>query len=145
MYNNTKYKTWKMFYGAKSDLWEFINENSQQPKNISYIGDFLIYPFYGNNYQNNILYQSINSVETAPIHKMSMEEKLFSVKDFEKLYRKDFSYQLWRTGLETKKVDWIILKNDRFYLEKEWIQKNLDSFQMIFSNEFATIYATTFY
>jgi len=145
MYNNTKYETWKMFYGAKSDLWKFINENSQQPKNISYIGDFLIYPFYGNNYQNNILYQSINSIETIPIHKMSMEEKLFSVKDFEKLYRKDFSYQLWRTGLETKKVDWIILKNDRFYLEKEWIQKNLDSFQMIFSNEFATIYATTFY
>lgn len=67
-YQSFKYNGWKSFYGKEAEVWEFVQKNSEREKNIAYIGGFLLYPFYGKTYGNRVFYQSVNSIETFPVH-----------------------------------------------------------------------------
>ena len=140
IYPEIRYGMWKIFYGKQGELWEFAQKNSVEPKNIAYVGEFFLYPFYGVNYKNNVFYQSVNSVDTLPIHKYERGATKYTVKEAEKIYRKNFSYELWYAGLKKKKIDWIILRNNISYPEHQWIAENPDIFKKIFSNEYADIY-----
>jgi len=135
LYENAKFFLWNNAYKKEVSLWEFVQKNSINGKNIVYVGDFLIYPFYGDKLQNNVYYQSVNSVETLPVHKYKPEKN-----NSEPFYRKNPSYYLWLEGLKKKKIDWIIVKKEGSYIEKEWIEKNKEKFKLIFSSEFADIY-----
>ncbi|MCM8803729.1 MAG: hypothetical protein NC833_00540 [Candidatus Omnitrophica bacterium] len=142
-YEKTKFMFWKAFYKEEGEIWEFVQKNSKDGKNIAYVGCFFIYPFYGNKFQNNVFYQSVNSIETLPVFKY--KEKIeFPGKDVENLYRKNPSYKLWIFGLKNKKIDWIIIKKDKDYIEKNWIEKNNEIFKLIFSNDYAEIYEILF-
>ncbi|MCM8818949.1 MAG: hypothetical protein NC915_05700 [Candidatus Omnitrophica bacterium] len=135
IYGDIKFSGWNRFYKKESSLWEFIQKNSNSGKNIVYIGDFLIYPFYGNKFQNNVFYQSVNSIDTLPIYKYSFEsdsEEIF--------YRKKPSFQLWFEGLKNKKVDYLIVKKDGEYIEKNWIEEHKEFFKEVFSSDFAIVY-----
>jgi len=141
MYENIKYDSWKMFYGEKAELWEFVQKNSGDKKNIAYVGEFLLYPFYGQYYENNVFYQSVNSRDTMPVHKYRVEKRSFGPEEARSIYRKNPSYSLWRAGLKEKETDWIIVKKDTRYVEKEWIKKDPEEFRPLFTSEFADVYA----
>jgi len=136
-YNKVKFKIWGTFYKDWADAWEFVGKSKN--KNISYVGGFLLYPFFGENYSNNLYYQSVNSVETYPVH-FYKGQIIFSEENPEKIYRKDPSFNLWFMGLKKKKIDWIVLKKDECYIEKEWIEKNPQYFKLIFSGKITEIY-----
>jgi len=140
IYPEIRYEPWKIFYGKQGELWEFAQKNSAEPKNIAYVGEFFLYPFYGVNYKNNVFYQSVNSIDTLPIHKYERGATNYTVKEAEKIYRKNFSYELWYAGLKKKKIDWIILRNNISYPEHQWLEENPEIFKKIFSNEYADIY-----
>jgi len=136
-YNKVKFKIWGTFYKDFADVWEFVGKSKN--KNISYVGGFLLYPFFGENYSNNLYYQSVNSVETYPVH-FYKGKIVFSEENPEKIYRKDPSFNLWFMGLKKKKIDWVVLKKDECYIEKEWIEKNPQYFKLIFSGKSTEIY-----
>ncbi|HNS31695.1 MAG TPA: hypothetical protein PKN36_01815 [bacterium] len=140
-YRNIKHEEWKMFYGKEAELWEFVQKNSGEPKNIAYVGEFLIYPFYGEKYRNSVFYQSVNSIETIHVHEYPMEKVAFSLEKAMQIYRKNPSYELWHEGLKTKKTDWVILKNGIPCIEKQWIEGNPEVFEKNFSADFADIYS----
>lgn len=143
IYENIKFETWKAFYKEEGELWEFVEKNSKEGKNIAYVGNFLIYPFYGEKFNNNVFYQSVNSIETLPVFKYRRKIE-FPKEDVEKLYRNNPDFNLWISGLKKKKTDWIIVKKDREYFERKWIEKEKEFFKLIFSNNCADIYKVNF-
>lgn len=142
VYKRDKYTYWKVFYTEQSEIWEFVQKNSGKGKNIAYIGEFFLYPFYGENYQNNVLYQSVNTLETMPIHFYPIKKISFfsAPEELEKIYRGNPSFEIWMEGLRRKKIDWIVIRKERNFIEKEWIDKNKEIFNLIFFNNFAEIY-----
>lgn len=143
IYESIKFETWKAFYKEEGELWEFVEKNSKEGKNIAYVGNFLIYPFYGEKFNNNVFYQSVNSIETLPVFKYRRKIE-FPKEDVEKLYRNNPDFNLWISGLKKKKTDWIIVKKDREYIERKWIEKEKEFFKLIFSNNCAEIYKVNF-
>ncbi|MGC8977169.1 MAG: hypothetical protein ACP5OB_06055 [Candidatus Ratteibacteria bacterium] len=139
IYEKAKFEIWKTFYREEGQIWEFVQKNSKEKKNISYVGSFLIYPFYGENFKNNLFYISVNSVESLPVYKYKEKVK-FPDENIENLYRKNPSFYLWFYGLKNKKIDLVILKKDKTYIEKKWIEENPDLFKPIFSTNYAEIY-----
>lgn len=139
MYQHSKIMVWKQFYREEGDMWEFIWKNSNKGKNISYVGSFLSYPLYGENLKNNVFYQSVNSIKTLPVHMYRGKIK-FPKQNPSILYRKNPSFNLWISGLKKKKADWIIIKKDKEYIEKKWIQQHPSLFKKIFSSPESDIY-----
>lgn len=137
IYDDFKFSSWNKFYKKEASLWEFIQKNSGEGKNIVYIGDFLIYPFYGNKFQNNVYYQSVNSIDTLPVYKYKFDKEKEGTEIF---YRKNPSFELWFEGIKKKKIDWLIIKKDGEYVEKKWIDENKQFFREIFSSDFAVVY-----
>jgi len=141
VYKFSKFKIWKTFYKQQASLWEFIEKNSEKGKNIAYVGEFLTYPLYGSHFQNNVFYQSINSIETIPVYKYS-EKINFPEENPSRIYRKNPSFKLWFSGLKKKKTNWVIIKkDDKNYIERDWIKENPSSFKLIYSNKFADVYS----
>lgn len=137
IYEKIKFSAWADFYKNEVSLWKFVDENSKDGKNIAYVGDFLIYPFYGGKLQNNVYYQSVNSIETLPVYKYNWK----NTKDQKEIfYRKNPSYQLWYKGLKEKKIDWIIVKKEGDYIEKEWIKNYPEIFKLLFTSDIAELY-----
>lgn len=139
IYENTKFTFWKAFYKEEGEIWEFVQKNSKDGKNISYVGCFFIYPFYGIKLQNNLFYQSVNSIETLPVFKYRKKIE-FPEEPVEKLYRQNPDFEKWFSGLKNKNIDWIIIRKDKDYIEKTWIDKNKEIFKPIFSTNYAEIY-----
>jgi len=127
VYKLSKFKVWKTFYKQQGSLWEFIEKNSGKGKNIAYVGEFLTYPLYGSRFQNNVFYQSINSVDTLGVYKYSGKIN-FPEENLSKIYRKKPFIQLWLKGLKKKKINWIPIKKDKNYIERDWIRKNTTLF-----------------
>ncbi len=140
IYKFSKFKVWKTFYKQQGSLWEFIEKNSERGKNIAYVGEFLTYPLYGGHFQNNVFYQSINSVDTPGLYKYSGKIN-FPEENPSKIYRKYPSFQLWLKGLRKKKTNWILIKKDKNYIERDWIKENPSLFKLIYSNKFADVYS----
>jgi len=138
IYQSAKFEIWKSFYKEEGYLWEYIQKNSIDGKNIGYIGFLLIYPLYGENLKNNVYYQSINSIETLPVYKYKKKIR-FPETNPENLYRNAPSYQLWLNGLKNKKIDWIIIKKNG-YIEERWIEENPSIFKKIYSFKNFQIY-----
>jgi len=134
---------WKIIYKQQEILWEFIEKNSGKGKNIAYVGEFLTYPLYGSRFQNNIFYQSINSIDTLPVYKYSGKIN-FPEENPTKIYRKNPSFQLWLKGLKKKKINWILIKKDKNYIERDWVRKHPSLFKLIYSNKFADVYSFLF-
>jgi len=87
--------------------------------------------------QNNVYYQSVNSIETLPVYKYNWK----NTKDQKEIfYRKNPSYQLWYKGLKEKKIDWIIVKKEGDYIEKEWIKNYPEIFKLLFTSDIAELY-----
>ncbi|MCM8807091.1 MAG: hypothetical protein NC926_03920 [Candidatus Omnitrophica bacterium] len=143
IYEKIKFEFWKVFYAEEGRIWEFIQRNSGKGKNIAYVGSFFIYPIYGDKIQNNLFYQSINSIDTLPIFKYRKKIK-FPDENVENLYRNNPNFNLWLYGLKKKKVEWILVKKDKDYIEKRWIEENPELFRCIFSNSYAEIYEFLF-
>jgi len=139
-YKLSKFKVWKTFYKQQGSLWEFIEKNSGKGKNIAYVGEFLTYPLYGSRFQNNVFYQSINSVDTPGVYKYSGKIN-FPEENPSKIYRKKPSLQLWLKGLKEKKINLILIKKDKNYIERDWIKENPSLFKLIYSNKFADVYS----
>jgi len=140
VYKFSKFKVWKTFYKQQGSLWEFIEKNSGKGKNIAYVGEFLTYPLYGSHFQNNVFYQSINSVDTPGVYKYSGKIN-FPQENPSKIYRKHPSAQLWLKGLKKKKINWLLIKKDKNYIERDWIRKYHSIFELIYSNRFADVYS----
>jgi len=121
-------------------MWEFVQKNSETEKNIAYIGEFLLYPFYGKTYSNRVFYQSVNSIETFPVHYYKEARFVYEKEKPEVIYRENPSFELWCEGLKQKKADWVVIKKSVFYVERNWIEENRKLFKKIFSNEVADIY-----
>ena len=138
LYNKVKFDFWKTIYRSEGEIWEFIQKNSKEGKNIAYVGSFFIYPFYGENLQNNVFYQSVNSVETISIYKYKKVIKYGEPS--ENLYRENPDFEKWIEGLKNKKTDWIIIRKDKEYVEKKWIEENEELFRKIYSNDYGEIY-----
>ncbi len=143
-YHVLKYEIWKNFYKGEGQLWEFVQKNSAGGKNIAYVGSFLLYPLYGNNYQNNVYYQSVNSIRTKLIHLYPRKKIYFPSQTPEVLYREDPCFDIWLEGLKRKNTDWIVIKKGKNFIEKKWIDKNPHSFTLIFSNDYAQIYCLSY-
>ncbi|MCS7180672.1 MAG: hypothetical protein NZ891_04905, partial [bacterium] len=139
LYGKTKFTFWKTFYKEEGEIWEFIQKNSKDGKNIAYVGSFFIYPFYGENFQNNVFYQSVNSIETIPVYKYKKTIK-FPNEVPENLYRENPNFEIWLKGLKKKKTDWLIIKKDKDYIEKAWIEQNPTLFKKIFNSNYGSIY-----
>jgi hypothetical protein len=139
-YPSVKYGGWKFFYGSEAEMWEFVQKNSETEKNIAYIGEFLLYPFYGKTYSNRVFYQSVNSIETFPVHYYKEARFVYEKEKPEVIYRENPSFELWCEGLKQKKADWVVIKKSVFYVERNWIEENRKLFKKIFSNEVADIY-----
>lgn len=138
LYEEMKFIFWKKFYKEEGEIWEFVQKNSKIGKNIAYVGNFLLYPLYGKDFQNNVFYQSVDSEETFPVYKYRKKIR-FPDEPTENIYRGEGNFEIWLSGLRNKKTDWIIVKNDK-YVEKKWIENNPTLFKEIFSNQYASIY-----
>lgn len=142
-YKFAKFMVWKIIYKQKENLWEFIEKNSGKGKNIAYVGEFLTYPLYGSRFQNNIFYQSINSIDTLGVYKYSGKIN-FPEENPTKIYRKNPSFHLWLKGLKKKKINWILIKKDKNYIERDWVRKYPSLFKLIYSDKFADVYSFLF-
>jgi len=138
IYPGLKFEIWKAFYKEEGNLWEFVQKNSINGKNIAYIGSFFIYPLYGEKFNNNVFYQSVNSIDSFPVYKYKKKIK-FPEENPENLYRENPSYQLWLKGVKDKKIDWIVVKKTG-YIEEKWIEENLSIFKQIYSFQNFLIY-----
>ncbi|HOK56104.1 MAG TPA: hypothetical protein PKV21_01085 [bacterium] len=138
LYKEIKFEFWKSFYKEEGEIWEFVQKNSKEGKNIAYVGSFFIYPFYGENFQNNVFYQSVNSIKTIPVYKY--RKRIKYEEPSENLYRENPDFKKWIEGLKNEKTDWIIIKKDKEYIERKWIEENPDIFKILYSTNYAEIY-----
>ncbi|MCM8802674.1 MAG: hypothetical protein NC827_05125 [Candidatus Omnitrophica bacterium] len=138
IYQKTKFEFWKSFYSKEAEIWEYVQEKSGKGKNIAYIGSLFIYPLYGKNLENNLFYQSVNSVETLPVYKYRKKIK-FPQQPVEDLYRQDSDFEKWISGIRDKKIEWVIIKNQE-QIEKKWIEENPQIFKLLFSNKYIEIF-----
>ncbi len=139
IYKKTKFEFWKNFYGKEAEIWEYVEKNSKDGKNIAYIGSLFLYPLYGENLKNNLFYQSVNSVETLPVYKYRKKIN-FPQEPPENLYRENPDFEKWFSGIKNKKIDWVIIKNQEGLIEKKWINERPELFKLIFSNQYIEIY-----
>jgi hypothetical protein len=138
IYPGLKFEIWKAFYKEEGNLWEFVQKNSINGKNIAYIGSFFIYPLYGERLNNNVFYQSVNSIDSFPVYKYKKKIK-FPKENPENLYRENPSFYLWLKGVKDKKIDWIVVKKTG-YIEEKWIEENPSIFKQIYSFQNFLIY-----
>ena len=141
IYEKVKTETWKNFYGKEAEAWEFVQENSGGGRKIAYAGEFLLYPFYGKNFENDLFYQSVNGSETLPVHRYGKSNIRFTGGEAAFLYRENPSLEAWLTGLREKDTDWIVIRKGKPLVEYEWTSGNERIFRLIFSNEVADIYS----
>ena len=141
-YGQLKVGFWKVVYGKQGDIWQWVQENSEQGKTIAYVGEFLLYPLYGDGYPNDVYYQSVNSIETKPVYKYPQKEILFPAKfeELQGIYRRNPLLTLWYEGLRRHRTDWIVIQNGKGFIEESWIRENPSDFALLFSNSFGAIY-----
>ena len=137
LYDENKFKIWKLFYKENADIWEFVGKKNN--KNICYVGEFLLYPFFGDDFSNNIYYQSVNSIDTKPVH-FYKGKIVFPKENPTKICRKNPSYKLWFSGLIKRKIDFIIIKKDKKYIEEIWVEENPSIFKKVFSSSIADVF-----
>ncbi|MFN4227246.1 MAG: hypothetical protein ACK4F0_03790 [Candidatus Ratteibacteria bacterium] len=138
IYQKTKFEFWKKFYGKEAEIWEYVQKNSKKGKNIAYIGSLFIYPLYGENLENNLFYQSVNSVETLPVYRYRKKIN-FPQQPVEDLYRQNPNFEKWISGIKNKNINWIIIKKQEV-IEKKWIEENPQIFKLLFSNNYIEIF-----
>jgi len=141
-YKQFKVDFWQVIYGKQGEIWRWVQENSGQGKQIAYVGEFLLYPLYGDGYPNSVYYQSVNSIETMPVYKYPPKEILFPEMsaELQSIYRNNPSFEIWNEGLRRHRTDWIVIQNGKGFIEENWIHDNPSSFVLLFANSFGKIY-----
>jgi energy-coupling factor transporter transmembrane protein EcfT len=145
-----KFFLWKSYYGTESEVWRWVDENSQKEKRtIAYVGNLFLYPLFGSNLQNTVYYQPVNSINEKLIHQYHFDGVVRFPSEMEKLediYRKMPDYAVWREGLKSHGTNWILIRKEtgKNRIEEEWISKNPENFSLIFENDFAKIYTLKF-
>lgn len=145
VYPRLKFSVYKFNYGLQAEIWEFVAKfKNDKNKVIAYVGNFLIYPFYGERLQNYVYYQPVNNKEETPIHRYQLP--LFDVQlgnqiAFDDTYRSHPDFSLWFEGLKKHRVDLIVIRKigSYKYLEESWMAKN-KAFIPIFENDFGKVY-----
>lgn len=119
--------------------WKWLNENTQEGKNIAYTGRSEFYPLFGSRLQNNVIYVSLNDKPPLAHHYP------------DGLYRKERNYRQWLNNLTREKIDYLFIAlphkvnneskdPNRFPVEDDWAQAHPESFKPVFANSLARIY-----
>ncbi|MFA5394322.1 MAG: hypothetical protein WC081_07575 [Candidatus Ratteibacteria bacterium] len=142
----TKFLAWKHYYGTEAEVWKWVDENTRRKKQtIAYVGNFFLYPLYGDNLRNTVYYQPINSIDEKLVHQYHFDKAVCFPAEMEKLegvYREMPDYTVWKEGLKSHGTNWILIRKEtgKTWTEEEWISRNPENFNLIFENNFAKIY-----
>jgi len=156
-YDEVKRAAWAKYYGDEGRFWAYVqrftdtgNEGGKNPVKgvvIAYAGEFLLYPLFGAHLQNEVVYQSVNTVETLPVHRYPPGKVHMPDPPEERtaFYRSQPSFETWVTGLIKKRVGCIVIRTEKDLVEREWVSTRPDLFPLLFSNSYAEVYLARLY
>jgi hypothetical protein len=126
---------------SKRDIafaWQWFNANNGKGAKVGYAGRTEIYPLFGSNLKNEVMYVPVNKISMAP----------YDLRDG--FYRKEMNYSDWISNLRKLNIAYLFIalpeeiNNETdlgcFPIEDKWALEHPELFTQVFKNSLAHIY-----
>jgi hypothetical protein len=146
-YNREELSRYSLLFKGKAPVekdislaWIWLNENTGSGKKIAYTGRSEIYPLFGTQIKNDVLYVSLNDKPSLPHY----------YKDG--FYRKERNFNSWKKNLKKQNIDYLfvalphLINNESSNpeecpIEDKWAKSDPLMFSLVFNNSKAKIYS----
>jgi len=137
-YEAGRYKTIGEYWGDYGECWKWLHEaGDEAPLTLAYAGTQMIYPLYGNEFRNEVVYISVRKDEKTFFHDFDFHfdsrRKVMLVHEARELFYTDPDFQSWYGRLIYNDVEYILLAG-KGAIELEWVEQNPKKFENAFSS-----------
>ena len=137
-YQAARYEIIRMNWGDDGECWKWLHDAGDEgPLTLAYAGTQMIYPLYGNEFRNEVVYISVQKNEKTFFHDFNVrfdnQRKVMLVHEARELFYANPDFQSWYGRLIFNEVEYILVagKGD---IELEWVERNPEKFEDAFSS-----------
>jgi hypothetical protein len=148
-YQEIKFSRFPHVYPGQGSAWVWLNEQTKAyPAIIAYTGSAFIYPLFGQDLQNSLVYIPISEKGYRFLHEMDHRAKFevdshqAGTSSFARIVRDQPDMDSWKNRILDARANFLVVQRDieQNPIESEWAEKSPGLFRKVFEGGSVTVY-----